>query len=209
MAIKGLSMAALDVQRWGVLFIVGAAHVALALTFSHMGSNERVLGTPTLIEAQFLPPEKTFHEPPPTPVQVQFARMDIQAPAPIFEVALTNPVVPSDTAPLAIAASSSPPSSTSAVVVEEVQYIAPPRPRYPPLSRRLKEQGTVLLKVLVDEHGEAKKIEIADSSGHERLDQAAVEAVAGATFRPFLQNGTARAMLVLIPIEFGLHRARG
>lgn len=204
-------MVGLNVQRSSVLIAVGGAHVALALTFSHAGMHERVLRTPRIIETRFIQLEKKIEQPPPEAVRVEPVRMNIDVAAPVLEIALTNPVdaPASSMAPLAIVTPSPIPVGEGPVVVEDVQYVEAPKPRYPTMSRRLREQGTVILKVLVDEHGDAKKIEIADSSGHERLDRAAVEAVAGATFRPFLQNGMACAMLVLIPIEFGLHRARG
>jgi protein TonB len=50
-------------------------------------------------------------------------------------------------------------------------------PAYPPASRRLGEQGTVKLKVLVDEKGRPQEIVVGQSSGFPRLDQAAVTAV--------------------------------
>jgi protein TonB len=50
-------------------------------------------------------------------------------------------------------------------------------PAYPPASRRAGEEGTVRLKVLVDETGRPKDVQIAQSSGFSRLDDAAKQAV--------------------------------
>ena len=68
------------------------------------------------------------------------------------------------------------------------------------------EQGVVVLRVVIDERGRACDIEIESSSGHERLDRAAREAVATAAFQPYLEDGAPRRALVLIPIEFSLNR---
>lgn len=91
-------------------------------------------------------------------------------------------------------------------LVSAVEYVREPVPRYPPQSRRLREQGLVVLRVVIDEHGAASSIEIETSSGHARLDDAAREAVSRAAFRPYVEDGEPRRALVLIPIEFALNR---
>ncbi len=92
-------------------------------------------------------------------------------------------------------------------LVSEVEYVVAPQPGYPSVSRRLREQGLVVLRVLVDERGRAHQVSIHESSGHERLDRAAQDAVARAAFRPYLANGFAQRVYVLIPIEFALNRS--
>ena len=91
-------------------------------------------------------------------------------------------------------------------LVSTVEYVREPAPRYPPQSRRLREQGVVVLRVIIDERGAASSIEIETSSGHARLDAAARDAVLRAAFRPYLEDGEPRRALVLIPIEFALNR---
>ena len=91
-------------------------------------------------------------------------------------------------------------------LVSAVEYVREPAPRYPPQSRRLREQGLVVLRVVIDERGVASSIEIETSSGHARLDDAAREAVLRAAFRPYVEDGEPRRALVLIPIEFALNR---
>jgi periplasmic protein TonB len=91
-------------------------------------------------------------------------------------------------------------------LVSTVEYVREPSPRYPPQSRRLREQGLVVLRVVIDERGEASSIEIETSSGHTRLDAAARDAVLRAAFRPYVEDGEPRRALVLIPIEFALNR---
>lgn len=51
-----------------------------------------------------------------------------------------------------------------------------PAPVYPALSRRLGEEGRVLLRVWVGPQGRTERVEVKESSGYQRLDQAAVEA---------------------------------
>lgn len=59
-----------------------------------------------------------------------------------------------------------------------------PQPEYPPLSRRRGEQGTVTLRISVDDHGGVAHVELVDSSGFRRLDEAAIAGVRAWRFEP-------------------------
>lgn len=81
-------------------------------------------------------------------------------------------------------------------------YLHNPAPNYPALSRRNRESGTVLLLVRVDPDGNATAVTLHKSSGHERLDQAAVQAVTRWRFVPGMRGQTAISATVIIPISF-------
>src|SRR5690606_14120759 len=110
-------------------------------------------------------------------------------------------------APQMAATVASTPEPSAPKLITSVEYVREPVPRYPPQSRKLREQGLVMLRVLIDEKGAACSIEIESSSGYARLDRAAREAVARATFRPYVEDGEPRRAVVLIPIEFYLNRS--
>lgn len=95
----------------------------------------------------------------------------------------------------------------SAAPLSDVAYLEPPMPRYPPESKHAREEGMVILKVLIDEAGHASSVHVYRSSGHPRLDEAACKAVQRARFKPHLDGGIARAALAIVPIEFSLHGA--
>ena len=61
-----------------------------------------------------------------------------------------------------------------------------------------------MLRVLIDIDGRALRVEVEESSGFERLDAEARNAVQRARFKPWTENGRARQAVVLVPIEFGL-----
>ena len=71
-------------------------------------------------------------------------------------------------------------------------------------SRRLGEQGKVLLRVFVSAQGLAERIEVKLSSGFVRLDQAAHEAVSRWRFVPARRGEQAIAAWVQVPITFQL-----
>ncbi|NBW00682.1 MAG: energy transducer TonB [Betaproteobacteria bacterium] len=62
-------------------------------------------------------------------------------------------------------------------------------PDYPQMSRRLGEQGAVVLRVMISQDGRAGEIQLSKSSGYSRLDRAAIEAVRDWRFVPALKGG--------------------
>ncbi|TSE28414.1 hypothetical protein Tther_02093 [Tepidimonas thermarum] len=83
-------------------------------------------------------------------------------------------------------------------------YLRNPPPPYPPLSRRLGEEGRVVLRVRIEPDGTASAAEIHRSSGYQRLDEAARQTVLRWTYVPGKRNGVPEAMWFLIPIQFQL-----
>jgi protein TonB len=88
----------------------------------------------------------------------------------------------------------------------DANYLNNPKPPYPSLSRRLGEEGVVLLRVYVDVTGQPEQIQMAKSSGFERLDAAALQAVARWKFVPARQGKITVAAWVQVPISFQLRR---
>ncbi len=86
----------------------------------------------------------------------------------------------------------------------DAAYLRNPAPGYPLLSRRLGEQGRVLLRVMVHADGSAMSVEIEAGSGYPRLDQAARETVRQWRFIPARQGDNAVNSGVIIPIDFSL-----
>jgi len=79
-----------------------------------------------------------------------------------------------------------------------------PRPPYPALSKRWGEQGQVRVRVWVSADGRASQGGIAQSSGHRRLDEAALNTVLRWRFSPGMVNGLEQPMWVEVPVEFVL-----
>jgi protein TonB len=81
-------------------------------------------------------------------------------------------------------------------------YLHRPNPVYPALSKRLREEGTVVLRVNLDSQGNVLDITIEKSSSFQRLDQAALEAVKLWRFVPAKRGQVAMPSSALVPIEF-------
>ena len=79
-----------------------------------------------------------------------------------------------------------------------------PKPAYPKQSRRLNEQGQVLIRVFVAADGSPQQGEIKTSSGFDHLDQEALRTVMRWRFAPGQRFGTPEAMWFNVPVNFVL-----
>ena len=86
----------------------------------------------------------------------------------------------------------------------DADYLHNPAPAYPPLSRRMGEEGRVVLRVFVEPTGHPSQIEIKTGSGSPRLDQAAQDAVWRWKFVAAHRGFDAVGAWVLVPIVFNL-----
>lgn len=108
-------------------------------------------------------------------------------------------VAPPKSAPLASSAPSEGP-----VLLSTVEYLKPPRPRYPHGPKRRRTEGLVMVRAIIDESGNPRDVVVERSSGDRELDDAAREAVCRALFKPYAENGRPRLAVVVVPIEFAL-----
>lgn len=132
---------------------------------------------------------------PPEPPPVVAA--PAEAPSPVVAPPPAPPAPVEAPAPDAAPAPFTPP-------VFDAGYLENPPPVYPSRSRRMGEQGRVILRVLVTPEGAAADIQVRTSSGYERLDTAARDVVRRWKFVPARRGAQAVAAWVLIPISFRL-----
>ena len=134
------------------------------------------------------PTEKSISAPTPPPVAAGPSAPEPQAAA----------------APAAPPAPPAPAAPAQPRTVSGVEYVQPPQPDYPPIAKRMGEEGKVMLRVLVSERGRPEKVDVQKSSGYARLDEAARQAALRAVFKPHLEDGRAVAVYALIPINFSI-----
>lgn len=158
---------------------------------------------PVTPESQPSPP-KVATEPPPKPKPPVKPRKSPPPPPP--RAPEPPPAVAAPSLPVAAPIEAAPPPAPAPVIPPSVgaAYLNNPKPAYPALSKRLREEGKVLLHVLIDAQGAAAQVELQESSGFSRLDQAAMEAVRSWRFVPAQQAGKAVSAWVTIPISFSL-----
>ena len=106
--------------------------------------------------------------------------------------------------PLPEAAPAPPPPPLVSAARFDAAYLQNPRPNYPSLSRRLGEEGKVLLRVKVTAEGQPAAVDLEKSSNFERLDDAARQVVARWRFVPARRGDEAVEATVIVPIVFRL-----
>lgn len=150
----------------------------------------------------------TRERPPEPPIQVQAPRPPMpqtvlampvpevlvqrENPPPTITVqAAATPVTPPPAPALAPPAPPSPPPQPALqkVPASALRYLVEPPVEVPRLSRRMRESGTVLLRVVVDLRGLPRSVTLLRSSGFERLDQQALGAMRLARFVPCTDGG--------------------
>ncbi|WP_230976251.1 energy transducer TonB [Pseudothauera nasutitermitis] len=181
-----------------------------------------------VVEAPPAPPEPLPVEPapPPKPVPPKPRPKPEPKPRPPEPVVTESPTAitaavdpepaPAESAPAApaesISAAPAPvvrgnPGPAEPVVTEarfDADYLNNPPPVYPPLSRRMREEGRVMLRVHVSADGSPTAVELNTSSGSGRLDNAARDAVQRWRFAPARRGDRAVDAWVLVPIVFKL-----
>jgi periplasmic protein TonB len=145
--------------------------------------------------------KKQVAPPPPVPVvNTAPSQNAITAPpAPPAPPAPAEPAPPVVSAPPAPAAPALPKTVTSGI-----EYLKAPQPEYPPVSRRMGEEGKAVLRVLVNDKGRPERVDVQQSSGSMRLDEAARQAVLRAMFKPFMEDGRPVPAYAIVPIRFQL-----
>ena len=136
------------------------------------------------------------------PLAIADATPSPNAPTGSLTQDLASTPAPVATAPAAPPAPPAPPAIQ--LPSSNADYLQNPKPAYPPLSRRLGEQGKVIVRVLIGTDGVPKKAEMRQSSGFDRLDQAALNTVLKWRYVPGKRAGVAEEMWFNVPLTFVL-----
>ncbi|NWG87768.1 MAG: energy transducer TonB [Hydrogenophilaceae bacterium] len=204
---------------WRTLALVTALHGLAAFALLSATPVVQALGQdrPLMVSLIELAPPAPKPAEPPRPRAMPAAKLAPQPPILASSTPTPAPMTTSEpeTTAKPEAAEAAPPTPAaqaaaapiSAAVVPprfDADYLDNPAPAYPSLSRRLREQGRVLLRVYVEPNGTASRIEIKLTSGFERLDNAALNTVRKWRFVPAHQGSAAVGAWVVVPISFSL-----
>jgi protein TonB len=150
-----------------------------------------------------VPPPQVFTAPPPVEVITPVIDLTYQPPVPQTAISVPAPQ-PVPQPPPRVAPQ---PPAPPAPVFTAARSIASTHttPEYPFLSRRLREQGTLRLKLTIDDKGSVTEAVVVNSSGFERLDEAAMSWVkAKWRYMPAMQGTKAVASMADAIVEFRL-----
>jgi len=189
-----------------IAVIVVLAHIFLLIGFQ-LGSSQRhsasAIGDTVIANLLDPNPQKEKLKSVPTPRQP--TTLDKQK-LPSAEIAKQESSLATNTA-----SSTPPPTSTGGsssgdpktVSISQAQCSVP-EPIYPGLSRRIGEEGKAMVRLFINESGQVEKVSLAQSSGIQRLDQAALDAGQKARCKPFIEFGKPIKVTAIQPYIFRL-----
>jgi protein TonB len=166
-------------------------------------------------------PTKTVTTKQPTPLVPAPTPTVAPQPAPLAIAPSTNTPAPSAATPAATAATQSnatgssnvpaaPPAPPAPPKIElpssDADYLNNTKPAYPAISKRLGEQGRVVVRVFIDADGQPSQASVKQSSGFDRLDQASVETALKWRYAPGKRAGVAQGMWFDVPLNWQLTR---
>ena len=143
-------------------------------------------------------PQPALEAPVAAPTQVALAPIA----QPVVEAA--PPAPPAPPAPVVVAKAVPAAPTPVELPVSDAEYLQNPKPSYPAISRKLREQGKVVVDVLIGADGSAQQARLKSSSGFDRLDATALATVQRWRYVPGKKGGVATAMWFSVPINFVL-----
>ena len=147
---------------------------------------------PPIIKAEIIEEIVSDDEPPPPPPTIEAPPPYVPPPDIVIDLPVDAPVA---TNAITVTNKPAPPPPPVAAGIKKAPEIDPKfkrrfQPDYPPTSRRLGEEGSVVLQVLVGVDGKVQDGKVQTSSGFPRLDEAALKhALRAWRFTPGTEDG--------------------
>ncbi len=204
-------------QTYQAQSVVSAPAVVETVPEPVMTASAPVVHSAPVVEAVEAPPAPTHSAPAAEPVAAVASEPPSAPPAPVEAV-----VVP--TTPLAAVSEPDPATLREHQVVAQAAVARPAAKadygwlaeslhrriielrHYPSTARLNGWEGKVVLKVSIRNDGQLKDVEVVKSSGHEALDQAAMEAVRRACPLHMKHELTAPMVVLHLPVSYSLNR---
>lgn len=199
------------------LLLVVLAHIGIlaAVLFAPESTTPLEIIPPTIqgvivaAEPIAKPPEPLPPPPPPPPEQKPLPKPKIPLPkAPPSEHAIKQESEPEPTPPAPIPVEPKPVVQQAPVTPPQADasQINNPAPVYPVQSQRLREEGTVILEIMVLADGSVAELRLKTSSGYARLDEAALRAVKNWHFIAAKRGDESIDYLYELPVQFALNK---
>jgi len=200
--------------RLGSAATVAAIHVVAIFGLVTALNQGALMKEMRIIQASIDAPQEIPREPPPAPQDFVKPTPPV-AILPVFTV--REPVAP---APSITTVPMKPQISPATAAVPTSTYTAPPNdplrpimsthtvPPYPPIARRLSEQGTTLMELSISPQGTVSECRVVESSSSERLDGAGCDFVTSNwRWQPPTSEGKTVAAKTRVSIKWDLRTA--
>jgi len=198
-------------RRTAVLAAIIFLHVFIAWALATGLARKAIEVLAPPIQTDIVQEEKNKAEPPPPPPP-EMRKQVVEVPPPDINIAMPE-VGPSTNAISAVVKKEAAPAPVAkAAVAATAIGLGKGFPNvddyYPDASRRLGEEGLTVVDICVGPDGKlTEPPKVGKTSGHERLDQAAVKvaSVGSGRFKPATEEGKPVSKCTQLPIRFKLH----
>jgi protein TonB len=164
--------------------------------------------TPPIVADIINEPKDEKTPPPPPPPKMELPPVEV--PPPVVDIQIT-PDAPPSTAIQNVTDRPAPPAPPPVAAVAATGLKPNPKATqpnvdeyYPPTSTRLGEEGTAKVKVCVGVNGRVETSTLSETSGFDRLDEAALKVAKLYRFIPATENGKPVEACAAMPIKFKL-----
>jgi protein TonB len=205
-----------------IIVIVVALHILPALEFIHMSTrppkmdDNRVMAnlvSPSPAKSEQAP--VTPKAPPPKPKEESKKKLEekpptLASPAKQTETPSKPSEAKSESQPQSAAVAPTSAGGVSGTPIQtdigklEVLYQPDADAYYTSFSKRSGEQGTVVVRLIIDQNGNVEDVVLLQSSSFPRLDRSASEIGRRYRFKPYLVNGSPQRISTNLLIKFNL-----
>lgn len=204
-----------SLSSWSIFLIVAIIHLSgiMFVVNASTQSPQEVIVEP-IIQAVLVAPQKQEIQPTPEPPKPKPKPKKIQQkPKPVPKAPPSERAIKAEPEPLPepepVESPTQEPEPAPVIPPSsDAHELTNPAPAYPHLSKKLKEEGIVTLRILVKADGQVAEVEILKSSGYKRLDDAAKKAFKRWQFSPATQAGVAIDYWYEIDFDFSFKKKR-
>jgi protein TonB len=197
-------------QRRVVAFAaIIAVHVLVIWAFISGFANEGARYVQTILETNIIQQEKPKELPPPPPPVDLKERPPVQVVAPDINITVPVDLPPPPITNVTTQPAPPPPRAITPGTPVKPTYIPDVQDYYPESSRRNGEEGRAIVKICVSAAGKIDSAEIATTTGHPLLDEAALKVAHAFRFKPATSEGKPVASCPTLPVKFELHAGSG
>jgi protein TonB len=197
-------------QRRMVAFAaIIAVHALVIWAFISGFANEGARYVQTILETNIIQQEKPKDLPPPPPPVDLKERPPVQVVAPDINITVPVDLPPPPITNVTTQPAPPPPRAITPGTPVKVTYSPDVADYYPESSRRNGEEGRAIVKICVSAAGKIDSAEIANTTGHPLLDEAALKVAKAMRFKPATSEGKPAASCPTLPVKFELHAGSG
>jgi periplasmic protein TonB len=198
-------------RRTAVLAAIIGLHVFIAWALATGLARKAIEVLAPPIQTDIVQEEKNKTEPPPPPPP-ELRKQVVEVPPPDINIAMPEVGPQTNAITARVEQPKAPAPAAKAAVAATAIGLGKGFPNvddyYPDASRRLGEEGLTVVDICVGPDGKlTEPPKVGKSSGHERLDQAAVKvaSVGSGRFKPATEEGKPVSKCTQLPIRFKLH----